>query len=347
MSQDQSIFISDKLDSLEFEYSQIPTMISEEEKRYLYFLGKDYWSGFGNIVEIGPWLGGSTYCLAAGFSNNPKRKKEKIVVYDNFIWRSFMSQRAKLPLGDGDDFSPFFKKNLKKYSDIVIHKKASLPDENIENDQDAILKRQFDHKEIPLITYQDSMPVEILFIDGAKSWAGTIHMFNEFHQSFIKGRTLLVCQDYKYWGCYWVIIIMEYFSEVLSYEHILPANSIAFKMNGEITREMLDRVPSFEKVSVEEGINMIDKAAGKIKSVEGYESYLIIKLNEVKFLAHKGAIDQAEEKLNSLIRRHPFYMSKNQFKGIVKWFNASYQRNVDIRDSLFFRAMRKLKSILT
>ena len=45
---------------------EVPTMLSPEERRYLYWLGNEVWSGRGCVVEIGSWLGGSTVCLAAG-----------------------------------------------------------------------------------------------------------------------------------------------------------------------------------------------------------------------------------------------------------------------------------------
>ena len=35
----------------------VPTMISPEEKRYLHWLTRVAWSGAGDVVEIGPWLG--------------------------------------------------------------------------------------------------------------------------------------------------------------------------------------------------------------------------------------------------------------------------------------------------
>ena len=82
--------------------SAIPTMISDEERRYLYWLAARVWSGSGDIVEIGPWLGGSTYCLAAGMCDSGHRVAGRLKVFDNFIWRDFMADRAPLELRPGD-----------------------------------------------------------------------------------------------------------------------------------------------------------------------------------------------------------------------------------------------------
>jgi hypothetical protein len=47
----------------------IPSMISAEERRYLYWLASENWKCEGHIVEVEPWLGGSTYCLAGDSEN--------------------------------------------------------------------------------------------------------------------------------------------------------------------------------------------------------------------------------------------------------------------------------------
>jgi len=54
---------------------RVPTMLTPEERLYLHWLGAVVWSGRGCVVEIGPWLGGSTVCLAAGMraSGHPAR----------------------------------------------------------------------------------------------------------------------------------------------------------------------------------------------------------------------------------------------------------------------------------
>ena len=51
--------------------------------------------------------------------------------------------------------------------------------------------------------------VEILFIDGAKSWRGMAHLIGALSKNLMPGMSLLVCQDYKFWGAYWVPIMMH------------------------------------------------------------------------------------------------------------------------------------------
>lgn len=65
----------------------IPGMISDEERRYYTYIGQFY-AGKGEIVEIGPWLGCSTFHILAGLRPNPRFSGRKLRVYDDFVWRS-------------------------------------------------------------------------------------------------------------------------------------------------------------------------------------------------------------------------------------------------------------------
>ena len=69
--------------------SHIPSMLTETEKKYYQYIAMFY-SGTGEIVELGPWLGSSTFHLISGLENNPyfKTQNKRIHVYDDFVWRS-------------------------------------------------------------------------------------------------------------------------------------------------------------------------------------------------------------------------------------------------------------------
>ena len=65
----------------------IPGMLTEKEKIYYSYITK-FFSGSGCIVELGPWLGLSTYYLLSSLLLNPNFNGKKLHVYDDFIWRS-------------------------------------------------------------------------------------------------------------------------------------------------------------------------------------------------------------------------------------------------------------------
>jgi hypothetical protein len=183
---------------------EIPTMLQPEETQYLYWLGASVWMSDGIVLEIGPWLGGSTVCLAAGMHASGRPAEGRLHAVDNFLWREFMAARAALPLVAGESFEPHFLKNLDTYRDIVVSHAATLPDETIEGDHEATAKRAAGEKAVPPFDVAPGTePIEILFIDGAKSWRGMAHLLRIVREPRA-GKTLLVCQDYKYWGTYWV-----------------------------------------------------------------------------------------------------------------------------------------------
>ncbi len=115
-------------------------MISAEEQRYLYWLGRSGWTGEGDVVEIGPWLGGSTSCLASGMQASGHDARRRLQVFDNFVWREFMATRAPLPIRPGDSFETFFLENVSAYGDIIESHVRALPDETIESDDEAAAK---------------------------------------------------------------------------------------------------------------------------------------------------------------------------------------------------------------
>src|SRR5439155_13855185 len=72
----------------------IPGMISREERRYYQYIGKFY-SGQGEIVELGPWLGCSTFYILSGLAKNPNFAAKHLHVYDDFVWRaSWMNDKV-------------------------------------------------------------------------------------------------------------------------------------------------------------------------------------------------------------------------------------------------------------
>ena len=196
--------------SVVFDYPRaVPTMLADEEKRYLFWLGQHEWSGVGTVVEIGPWLGGSTVCLAAGMRASGHAVRGKLHAVDNFLWREFMATRAPLPLVPGDSFEPFFLRNMVGYTDLVVSHARALPDETIEGDADAGATRFSAEKPVaPFDGLPGGEAVEVLFIDGAKSWRGMRHLLLTLSGRLLPGKTLLVCQDFKYWGAYWVPMMM-------------------------------------------------------------------------------------------------------------------------------------------
>ncbi len=330
------------LTHIHFRYPDIPTMISEDEKRYLYWLASKIYTGQGVIVEIGPWLGGSTFCLAAGLAHNSLIDKKKIVVYDNFIWRQFMQQRYPLPIREGESFLPFFNNFIQEYSDLISAHQESLPDENISDDSYLANRRQRDEEIKQLVKHKGSDKVEVLFIDGAKSWSGMKYLLQEFNRYFIPGKTLFVCQDYKFWGCYWVIIILEMFSEQLSIEHILSNNTVSFKLDQPISENEINHIPDFSVFGIEEGLQLIENAAQRLDRFGDKLGGRIVRINKVRFLFNKGEKESALKMFFEIEKAWPLMLNSNHLDHARSWLSGQMSDELlDTTWTKFKRISRK------
>ena len=285
--------------SVSFDYPRsVPTMLAQEEKRYLFWLGKDMWSGAGTVVEVGPWLGGSTVCLAAGMRASGHAAGRKLHAVDNFLWREFMATRAPLPLKPGDSFEPFFLKNMVDYADVVVSHARALPDETIEGDADAGATRFVEERAVaPFDGLPGGDPVEILFIDGAKSWRGMRHLLLTLSNRLLPGKTLLVCQDFKYWGAYWVPMMMARLDGHIEPVHnVLGGTTVAFRLVSAVPRGELelfeDHVAS---VSTDAGLRLLDRAAGWLRDDGDALGAAHVSLSRVRFLLHQGRVERATD----------------------------------------------------
>lgn len=224
-------------------------MITREEARYLVWLARVAHDGRGDILEIGPWLGGSTVCLAAGMRANEQRDPAaRLHVLDNFRWREFMSAngspRAPLPIVAGQSFRPYFESNLRPWADLLEIHEAELPDEEdgfaghplASEDNSASALPRFEGRWL-------TRPVSLAFVDGAKSWKGMVHALREIAPRLSPG-ALIVFQDYKSLGAYWVPLVVGALGDALALEHVLGNNSVTFRAARHLAEERLARLPA-------------------------------------------------------------------------------------------------------
>jgi hypothetical protein len=318
-------------------------MLQPEETKYLYWLGWSAWKGNGLVVEIGPWLGGSTLCLAAGMRATGYDASQRLHAVDNFLWREFMASRAELPLAPGESFEPFFLKNLSQYSDIVASHARTLPDEVIEGDQEATAKRAAEAPEVPMLkSAPGEGPIEILFIDGAKSWRGMKHLLGIVRERMIPGRSLLVCQDFKYWGTYWVPMMMvrlrEYFEPV---HNVLGATTVAFRLAKEIPSAVLERFEDHvARIPTQEGLRLINEARKLLMRDFDGAGAANLSLCRVSFLAHQGKSSEAAVAFKQAQWMWPAFVDSSQLERARTYLRE--EKGIKIAKPVRFPIERKL-----
>lgn len=193
----------------EFEYLSIghdlptptvPAMITDHERNALYQLGKRY-TGVGEVVDAGCFLGASTVALAAGIRDSdygrsgndqkiihsydigvlPARKNPnaaKTKRYGNFVYTF------------GDSFVAELEKNIREYSELVQLHIGDILSEQWRGD-----------------------PIEICFLDLCKTVSVDQHAAHMFFSNFIPGKTILIQQDYFFHRLPWIKCTLGAFAE--------------------------------------------------------------------------------------------------------------------------------------
>ncbi len=273
----------------------IPTMISREERRYLHWLGRTQWRDVGHVVEIGPWLGGSTVCLASGMSAGHAAPRHRLHAIDNFLWRDFMSRMADLPLAAGDSFESHFRANVARFADRIAVHTMSLPDEAVEGDVETTKVRSRADESVAPFAWPASEPIEILFVDGAKSWRGIRHLLATVRSTLVPD-ALLVAQDYKYWAAYWVPLFLWQVRDSIERVHdVKRGSTVSFRLTRALDAQRIEAIPDhIAKLDLDRACREIESAADALRQIGDDLGASQVALGQVPFLVHRGELGRAQ-----------------------------------------------------
>lgn len=279
------------------EVGEIPTMVSREERRYLHWLGRTQWRDHGHVLEIGPWLGGSTVCLAQGMRAGHAAPRHALHAVDNFRWREFMARYARLPLAPGDSFRPYFERNVARFGELVRPRAAVLPDEAIAVDEWADVTRAKSSESDAPFEWDDREPIEILFIDGAKSWRGMRHLLAGVVGALKPGESLLVAQDYKHWGAFWVPLFLQHVADVLTLEHdVRRGSTVTFRLERELPLERILALPDHVgALDVQLAAHALAQAANRLAALGDDLGAAQVELGAAMLALHRGDRARASE----------------------------------------------------
>lgn len=220
---------------------QVPGMLWHQEKRMLYWLARHYYRGQGAIADMGAFLGGSTICLAAGLQ--AAGFDDRVLhSYDLFKLGDF-ERREYFPDEPDADPRAVFDRYLEPYSDLVeVH--------------------QGDVLTFPW----SGGPIEILFVDIAKSYKVMDHVVRSYLPPLIPGVAIVVMQDYlsPQTGP-WHHVVLEKLSPYLEYVVDCDNASALFLLREEIPRNALDAC-MWESIPLDEKLRLMDAAIEKLET---------------------------------------------------------------------------------
>jgi len=188
------------------EIPSVPGMITPQEQRYLYWLTSQGFTGSGAVVEVGTWLGRSTVHLGAGLKANGY--SSHLYCFDKYVWTKQYETPHLNPgidLENGDDFQPYFEKNVRPvYSNVNVTKTT------IDN------------------LIWDNGPIEILFLDAPKSYTDITTTLLKLGSYLMRDLSIVVFQDYLHAPSYPIATVVSTIPQ-LQLLHVVPASSsVAF-----------------------------------------------------------------------------------------------------------------------
>jgi hypothetical protein len=228
----------------------VPSMLSVDERRLLFSLTRDSFTGAGAIIDAGCFLGGSTLALGAGLrANPPAGNRVAVDSYDVFVLDEYMLKNYVNSAGDGQrkpgiSCRDLFDRNISSISAMVnVH-----------------------HGDIRQIGWNGS-PIEILFLDIIKAPNTNDRVVSDFFPALIPGRSVLVQQDYIHEVHFWIHITMEYLREYFTYVEFVEYSSTVYLLRKAIPQPVLDGC-MWDALSEDDKFRLMDSA---INRWQGYE----------------------------------------------------------------------------
>jgi len=253
-----------------------PGMLGGEELQFLYFAAREFYSGSGEIVDAGAFLGASACALAAGLRDNPRvhDKSRRIFSYDLFEFADFY--RGYLPdatCRPGDDTLPLF------------HEFVRRVDQHITAIKGDICAASWTDRDIA-----------ILFVDFTYHWRHHEAVVRNFYAFLVPERSLLIHQDYVYTLCYWLHVFMEYYRESFELVSPLVLNSTAAWVYVEpLPSEAFD-TPLNERLSFAELLELFDRSLARYAGAAAG----VLRCARGRMLLHGLGPDRAREYVASL-----------------------------------------------
>jgi hypothetical protein len=186
-------------------------MTCKEEQKYFRHYARTLYTGAGEIVDLGCWLGSTTIPLAQGLRRNPRGTGRHIHAYDLFVWQKWMD--PFLPgcarnYRVGESFLDEFHARTRAYADRI---KAHPGD----------LRR----------LGWNGGPIEFLLVDAMKNWELAAFVVAHFFPNLTPGSGLVVQQDFKHYYTSWVHPIQYRLRDYFSFKTDVPdSGSAAFRL---------------------------------------------------------------------------------------------------------------------
>lgn len=275
------------------EFSRIPDhvddprgMIGPEERRAFYWLARNCLSGSGCVVDAGAFLGASTYCFAAGAHDaGAKNYRDATLVqaYDYFeVIDEYVGAAIEQdfrPISAGDSYLDIFEQQVSRYRHLITAHRGDF------------LSQRWNTK-----------PIDILFVDIAKTQALNSHVIEEFFPSLVPDHSILVHQDYHHCWHPYIHISMEFLDDEFDLvDGLVQYQSRIWRLTKPIPEEKLQRLSRYDLLPAER-LFLLDRL---VKKSEG-PSRSMLEVVRIWQICLDGDWERASYELSALnVREDP------------------------------------------
>jgi hypothetical protein len=224
---------------------EVPGMLMDAEKRMLYWLTREWYAGEGTICDLGSYLGGSTICFLTALDELGETRRV-VHAYDYWKLGEFERQRDFADDPPPYDLSlPIFARNTAGYEHLAYAHSGDL----------------LNHR-------WHGSPIEILFVDIAKSYLTWDHIVSEFFGSLIPGHSIVVLQDYVFEESGpWHHVVMEKLGESFDYVTDTGRNSALFFHSAPFAPGALEKA-LWNRIDEREKGRLMDRAIARMDTEE-------------------------------------------------------------------------------
>jgi len=272
----------------------------------LYHLARSYFRGYGEILDLGVFLGASSYCLAHGLEDNTivAGKSGRLHAYDLFeVWHeegqtdeqmaADLRRIFGVDLRPNESTLPIYMANL---GHLARHVRIHAGD---------ITKMAWSGR-----------PIEILFIDICKTRAIWQHVLKIFFPSLIPGVSVVIHQDYHHPLLPFLHVAQERLSGYFEIVEPRANDSAGFLLVDRIPDRVLDEVAGYEFTPADE-LRLMDRAIERIS--ENHQ----IQLAKAMLLRQQFKLVEARALLESIKEREAEFGEDRHFNLYVtmtEWY---------------------------
>jgi SAM-dependent methyltransferase len=305
--------------------SQIPSETTLAERIFLFRYFQELWEGGGKVVEIGPFLGGTTRAIAWGMSRNPRLATDAMLhTFDRFdaYYSAAQLRQTIQPLVHGGTFTAARADDLCRVADFerlfaAIHQPHDYSRlVQLHNSPMPDFPEDVDGSNA-LDVFKNDGDLGGVFVDGCKSWAAT-HYAMKFLLPRLRPAAPVIFQDYGWYTCFWISAFVYALRDVLEWRAFADA-TYSFRLTRMVTAEEIAR--RFARSANEMGEAFFKKAAAHLyeqsRQCQDRRGMLIAQLHHVAALVTLNRKPEAARLLKKINPRE-FPEFANMIQGCIK-----------------------------